>query len=233
MNKQPVYYMQTDPRWKDVDYSAPGEKTTIGRAGCGPTCAAMLIETITGKTFTPVDAAKWSLKHGGKAVNQGTYYSYFTKQFKEHGIACERLNTSTVYGKPNDPVHGKAFRLLQDGYYLIACMGPGTWTRGGHFVVVWWKDGKVRINDPNSKKTDRTNGDYNTFKKEVKYYWSVDAGDDNMIYYEKLNDVPEAYKTSVQKAINKGVLKGFGKDVLNVSEDLCRMLTILERLKLL
>lgn len=56
MNKRPVYYMQTDKRWKDVDYSVKGENTNIGESGCGPTSAAMLIETITGKKFTPVDA---------------------------------------------------------------------------------------------------------------------------------------------------------------------------------
>ena len=63
MNKQPVYYMQTDNRWKNTDYSASGEKTTIGKAGCGPTCAAMLIQTITGKEYTPEDACRYSLAH--------------------------------------------------------------------------------------------------------------------------------------------------------------------------
>ncbi len=58
MNKRPVSYLQIDPRWKNKDYSAPGEsqKRTIGSSGCGPSCAAMLIETLTGKTFTPADA---------------------------------------------------------------------------------------------------------------------------------------------------------------------------------
>lgn len=31
---QPVSYLQTDPRWGSLDYSATGEKTTIGRSGC-------------------------------------------------------------------------------------------------------------------------------------------------------------------------------------------------------
>ena len=175
MNKQPVSYLQTDSRWKNKDYSAPGEKTTIGRAGCGPSCAAMLIETLTGKTFTPADACSWSLKNGYKAKNQGTYYSYFVPQFKAHGISCERLNTTSLYGNKNSAVHAKAFQLLKEGWYLIACMGKGHWTSGGHYIVVWWQDGKVRINDPNSTKTDRLNGDLTAFKSQVKYYWAVDA----------------------------------------------------------
>ena len=175
MNKQPVYYMQTDPRWKNADYPAPGESTTIGRAGCGPTCAAMLIETLTGKTYTPVDACQWSLKHGYKARNQGTYYAYFTPQFAEFGIEARQVNYTSLYGNPSSSIHQQFFDAVKDGYYGIACMGKGLWTSSGHFVVVWWEDGKVRINDPASTKDARLNGDLSTFKSQVKYYFLVDA----------------------------------------------------------
>jgi hypothetical protein len=171
--------MQTDARWGNVDYSVNGEKTTIKASGCGPTCAAMLIETLTGKTFTPKDACAWSLKHGYKAYKQGTYYSYFVPQFKEFGLKCERMNTASLYGYSQSLIHDKAFKLLKDGWYLIACMGKGTWTSSGHYIVVWWEDGKVRINDPASTKDVRLNGDLATFKKQVKYYWAIDAREYN------------------------------------------------------
>lgn len=175
MNKRPVSYLQTDPRWRSMDYSAPGEKTTIGGSGCGPTAAAMLIETLTGKKFTPVDACAWSLAHGFKALRQGTYYAYFKPQFAEFGISCRQLNGSNIYGKKNSSVHAEAFALLKQGYYLIACMGKGLWTSSGHFIVVWWQDGKVRINDPASTRQERLNGDLDKFKSQVKYYWAIDA----------------------------------------------------------
>lgn len=180
-NKQPVSYLQTDSRWANTDYSAAGEATTIGKSGCGPSCAAMLIETLTSKTFTPANACAWALSHGYKAVNQGTYYSYFVPQFKVYGIACEQLNSANIYGGANgaETIHTKAFGLLKQGYYLIACMGKGTWTSSGHFVVVWWEDGKVRINDPASTKTERLSGDLNAFKSQVKYYWAIDARSHN------------------------------------------------------
>lgn len=54
--------------------------------------------------------------------------------------------------------------------------------------------------------------------------------EDKMVYYEKLKDVPEWYKGAIQKCIDKGALKGEGNGVLNLSEDLCRTLTILDRL---
>jgi hypothetical protein len=179
MNKQPVFYMQTDAKWKDKPYRVTGESSTIGSAGCGPSCAAMLVETITGKKFTPEDACNWSMKHGYKALNQGTYFAYFEAQFKEFGIDCKILNWTSVYGDSNSSVHTDAFNMLKQGYYLIACMGPGTWTKGGHFVVAWGEDGKVRVNDPNSTSDERSNGDIKTFKSQVKHYWAVDAREYN------------------------------------------------------
>ena len=58
-----------------------------------------------------------------------------------------------------------------------------------------------------------------------------DAEEDNdMKYYKTLSDVPSYYKAAVQKAVNKGALNGTGGREINVSEDLCRTLTVLDRL---
>lgn len=203
MNKKPVSYLQTDDRWKNKDYSAKGESTTIGRSGCGPTCAAMIIETLTGKTFTPADACAWSLKRGYKAPNQGTYYSYFVPQFAAYGITCKRLNTANIYGQKTSSVHTKAMNMLKEGYYLIACMGKGLWTSSGHYIVVWWEDGKVRINDPASTKDARLNGDLATFKSQVKYYWAIDA---------------RAYNTEVKKTVTKDEAKKIIKEKAGLSD---------------
>ncbi|MGM9608363.1 MAG: C39 family peptidase [Oscillospiraceae bacterium] len=243
MNKKPCSYLQTDARWKNVDYSAKGESTTIGASGCGPTSAAMLIETLTGRTYTPVDACKWSLSHGYKAVNQGTYYSYFKPQFAAFGIDCKQLNGASVYGNPNASVHAEAFSLLKKGYYLIACMGKGLWTSSGHYIVVWWEDGKVRINDPASTRTDRLNGDLQTFKSQVKYYWAIDAqeynkelteeeDDEDMVRYERLTDIPSNYnfRNIVELLMDAKIILGDGSDpngnndVIDVSHDMLRML---------
>ena len=116
MNKRPVSYLQTDKRWKDLPYQVPGETATIGGSGCGPTAAAMLIETLTGKTFTPVDACRWSVAHGYKAKGQGTYYSYFAPQFAAFGIKCWQLSWTNVYHNPASKVHDQALEYLKQGY---------------------------------------------------------------------------------------------------------------------
>ena len=135
----------------------------------------MLISTLTGKTYTPEDACQWSVDHGYKALNQGTYYAYFEPQFAAFGISCKMLNWENTYGKPNHPNHEKVVEKLKEGYYAIALMNKGLWTSSGHFVVLWWQDGKVRINDPASTKDARVNGDIQTFRSQAKYYWLVDA----------------------------------------------------------
>lgn len=175
MNKKPVSYLQTDPRWKNKPYRVPGETATIGDSGCGPTAAAMLIETLTGETYTPVDACAWSVAHGYKALKAGTYYAYFAPQFAEFGIKCWQLSWTNGYHNPRAKVHDQALEYLKQGYYLIALMKKGTWTGGGHFVVVWWADNKIRINDPASTKDKRLNGDLATFRNEAAYYWVIDA----------------------------------------------------------
>ena len=60
--------------------------------------------------------------------------------------------------------------------------------------------------------------------------YSLIKEEDDMVYYKTLNDVPSWYKPSVQKAVSKGALSGTGNGEINVSEDLCRTLTILDRL---
>lgn len=199
MNKKPVSYLQTDPRWKSKPYRVKGESATIGGSGCGPTAAAMIIETMTGKKYTPEDACNWSMAHGYKALGNGTYYGYFKPQFAEFGIDCDMLNWTKTYGKPDHANHKKVFEMLKQGYYFIALMGPGLWTTGGHFVVLWWEDGKVRINDPASTKDARLNGDLKTFKSQVSYYWWIDA--------RKFNGYGSAVKPPVASTGTPGTVK--------------------------
>ena len=57
--------------------------------------------------------------------------------------------------------------------------------------------------------------------------------EETMTYYKTIGDVPADYRPAVQKLLDKGALKGYGDGTINVSEDLCRTVTILDRLGLL
>ena len=145
---------------------------------------------------------------------------------------------------------------LKEGYYAIALMGKGLWTSSGHFVVLWWQDDKVRINDPASTKDARLNGDIKTFRSQVKYYWLVDARDYNKeesdvteervqelidaavkaarpAVYTSVEECPEWARPTVQAAVDKGVLKGDQAGRLHLTDDNLVNLQMLANLGLL
>lgn len=74
------------------------------------------------------------------------------------------------------------------------------------------------------KKTVKTTTPANTNTKE---------NDDDMMYYKKLEDIPSYYKKAIQKLVKAGAMAGTGNGELNVSEDLCRQMTILDNLGIL
>ena len=207
MNTQPVSYLQTDPRWGSLDYSAHGEKTTIAASGCGPTAMAMVLATWADPSVTPKTECAWALAHGYKAPRQGTYYGYFEEAGRRYGLKTYRLNYSNIYGNDRSAYHAQARDALDRGELVIACMGPGNWTSSGHYVLVYGIEGDtIYINDPASTKAARTKGSYSLFKQQVKYYWVIerpeqpkeeDDMDINKLLKEMTNE--QAYQL-VQKA---------------------------------
>lgn len=173
--EKPISYLQIDPRWANISYSAKGEQTTIGKSGCGPTAMAMVLATWADKSVTPKSECAWALAHGYKAPHQGTYYGYFAAAAKRYGLYCRMLNGANIYGNPNSKYHAEAKAAVDRGNLVIACMGRGLWTSSGHFVLVWRIDGNtIYINDPASTRTVRTQGDYSLFKNQVKHYFVVE-----------------------------------------------------------
>lgn len=170
--ERPVWYMQTDKKWKNIDYSTTGENTTIGASGCGPTCMAMVIATWVAPDVTPVTTCAWSLEHGYKAKNQGTFYTYFKPQGEAYGIKTYQLTPTNIYGKSNSDYHEKAKAEVEKGNFVIACMGKGRWTSAGHFILWYANDNKnVLINDPASTAQNRNKASFDYFKSQVKYYF--------------------------------------------------------------
>lgn len=204
---QPVSYLQTDPRWANLDYSAKGEKTTIRASGCGPTAMAMVLATWADPSVTPKTECAWALAHGFKAPHQGTYYGYFEEAGRRYGLKTYRLNYANLYGNDRSAYHAQARDAIDRGDLVIACMGKGNWTSSGHYVLVWGiQDDTIYINDPASTKAHRIRGDYAVFKRQVKYYWVIERPEhekeeDDMDINKLLNEMTneQAYKL-LQKA---------------------------------
>jgi hypothetical protein len=174
MNK-PVYYLQTDPHWAKLPYAAPGESATIGGSGCGPTAMAMVVSTFTPAMLLPDEACKWALSKGFKALNQGTYYSYFPAAGKNYGVETAQITPADLRNMAAGQArtyHDRALNAIKSGDYVIACMGKGLWTSSGHFVVWYGCDSNyVYINDPNSTAPERLKNTLARFQSEVKHYF--------------------------------------------------------------
>nr|WP_315021494.1 C39 family peptidase [uncultured Aminipila sp.] len=244
---KPISYLQTDKRWAGIDYSAKGENTTIGESGCGPSCMAMVIATLKDATVTPKETCAWALKGGYKALNQGTYYSYFVPAGAEYGIPLIKVNKSNIYRTKStmaNDAHVKVVAALKVGKWVIACMGKGNWTKSGHYVLAYGiKENKVLINDPSSTKADRTFASIELWQSQVKYYWIVEVDsiseeeEVSVVRYERLKDIPNNYGFGdiIEILMNAKIINGDGSDtsgnndVIDLSLDQVRTFVMLYR----
>lgn len=147
------------------NYSNPYyDGSTISNAGCGPTSMAMVLTYLTGKEVTPVETTNYSLEHGTYVVGQGTAWSYFPMIAEDYGISCEESAVSSE----------NIINSLSEGNTIVMSMGPGTFTRSGHFIVLTGinEDGTISVADPNSEERSNTTYDVSTFINEGREMWS-------------------------------------------------------------
>lgn len=176
---RPIDYKQYDSRWGLLPYAVDGERSTIKSAGCGPTALANVLAAIVSEYIDPVTLASWARQHNYKVKNSGTSYSFFVACAAEYGVKVRRLNTTNIYGNSNSSYHAQVLESLQNGNWVIACMGKGNWTSSGHYITVHgYKNGMVYINDPASAKASRACNAWELFCKQVKYYWVVEVPED-------------------------------------------------------
>ncbi|WP_202707687.1 C39 family peptidase [Sporosalibacterium faouarense] len=128
-------FSQIDKRWANLPYG----DSTIGRAGCGPTSASMVLTGLLDKVISPVEAVKFAIDNRCK-VESGTSWNYFSLIGKHYNIDVQQL----------DP---KNYRMvleeLKKGNPVIASMGPGHFTSAGHYIVLTGidEDNLIIVND--------------------------------------------------------------------------------------
>lgn len=142
-----------------------GYGSTIANAGCGPTSMAMVVTYLTGEKHGPVELANWSLKRGYHIPNNGTAWAFFPAAAKAYGLDCEQSGVSA----------SKIKESLSNGKMVVMNVGPGTFTRGGHYIVLkgLTSDGRVIVSDPASRQRTDKAYSMNTFLNEGKGMWSI------------------------------------------------------------
>ena len=170
-------FIQTDPRWANVPYSYSNNPKhgTIGTSACGPTSAAMLITGLGGYNesmdlngdgiIDPYEATMYSLKKGHRVYGQGTSWGYFADIGKATGLKVSQ-KTPREYKDVLD--------ALKKGNPVVASMGPGAFTRGGHYITLIGinEGGRIMVNDPNSVSRSNVAWDfYNPILAQAKQFW--------------------------------------------------------------
>ncbi len=158
---QPVDYKQYDSRWATKMYSSHGDKKqTMKSSACGPTAMADVVATLIDSTVTPPLLADKAMAWGDRSYSSGTNWSFFKHIADEYRFG-NYLKSSRI----NDLKH-----CLDTGGYVVASMGKGYWTNGGHYICVWkYDDTYIYANDPASSK--RTKQKISDFMKERKAFF--------------------------------------------------------------
>lgn len=113
-----IYFNQGDGAWNQNGYC-------IAKAGCGPTSMAVVITSLTGKWVTPLDTAIWGYQHGFYS-REGSAHEMIPAMAAAYGIRCQGAGTDYQAIK----------KALKAGKPVVCLMGPGYFTRGGHFMVL-------------------------------------------------------------------------------------------------
>ncbi len=135
--------------YKTVRY---GTNKSCASSGCGAASASMVVEYFTGNTSQNPDTLfKWACDNGWY-TGSGLSYAAVKKLCSNYGVTLTWVGTQSAI-----------INALKAGNPVIALMGPGTFTSGGHYIVlsgIKVVDGTtyIRVNDPNS--SSRTNSYY-------------------------------------------------------------------------
>ena len=162
------YYNQHDSHWGSYLY---GGQDTISKYGCGPTTAAMIVSAFgnVNGSITPKEMANWSASYGYFAPKSGSYHDYIPAV-----LSAFDLIVDSVKDGERTPEH--VADLLNSGHILVALMGKGALTNGGHFIIITKQNpnGTVSIADPNSY--NNTNKEWNPAQLMRELKKNYDAG---------------------------------------------------------
>ena len=130
-------------------YQGSRGPATIQSHGCGPTSLSIVLSTFAGKDISPITVTQEVCQIGGCTSN-GSYFGSLKTVAENYGY-----NAEWVTWKESE----KVVSALGSGKSLvIALMGPGTFTTGGHYIVLTGtrSDGFVSVADPGSRARTQT-----------------------------------------------------------------------------
>ncbi len=135
-----VYFNQGEEPWASQLYGSD----PISGYGCGPAAMAMAVSSMTETESDPAQMAQWAVKHGHWAKANGSYLSIVGGAAEAFGLTAAPIPEFTVEAIQD---------ALLANHMLVALMGPGHFTKSGHFILLRGTtlSGSILVADPNSK----------------------------------------------------------------------------------
>lgn len=135
-----IYFCQADEEWAEQLYGTD----PIGPYGCGPTAMAMVVASLTDTDTDPAQMSAWAVEHGHWARHSGSYHSIVQGIAQDFGLKAESITDRTVEN---------LYDLLSSGHIVVALMGKGHFTNGGHFILLRGSTlaGGILVADPISR----------------------------------------------------------------------------------
>ena len=187
-----IYFNQADAAWNDNGYQ-------IHSSGCGPTAMAVCISSLTGKWVTPVDTTIWAYNHG-YYTSAGASHEMVPALARQYKLSCNGLGTDI----------NKIRSALKKKHPVVSLMGPGYFTKKGHFIVLVAIDDNDQVTVADVGSRERTQYKY-PLKDVVAQTKSASAGGPCWEIYSKDKKLNKTNNTKAKTIQEKKEFKDTSK----------------------
>lgn len=244
-------HFQTDASYKNVKYG----QGTVYSSGCGPASLCNALDTLGIASVTVKAMCAYAVSVGAR-VSGGTDESVLLKHAaKKYGFtyrATSKNSELLAHLKSGGVaiLHGgNSYKLFSSGGHFVCAVAA----KGSTITVLdsYWYSSKytsnairrnyVHVVNKGVVQTSLTQCGKATIDRAPSYYLLSSPKQDahpseqeepDMTYYKEFKDIPLYYQDAVKKLLDAGAIAGTGKG-LELSEDLCRAFTILDKAGLL
>ena len=198
----PILY-QTD--YPEIVCTIRGLPRSVASSGCGATSVSMVIAYLTGNMEQTPYTLFYHCAQIGRYNGAGLDHDTLSYLCNKYGVHTKWIR--------ND---ANAIRqALNEGKPVVAHMGPGIFTKGGHYVVLRGvaSDGKILLNDPVSPIKTGRKFPIETLLTQAKnshafmICWTDDMPEDTSAAAEVIEE-PKEIDKSLHDFQKKGNLKG-------------------------
>ncbi len=145
--------------YADAVCTIGGQKKSVATSGCGAVCVAMAASGLVDSAETPATLFQWAYDNGWY-FGDGLGHEAMLAIAGRAGLRGEWLENQAEAILP----------ALGAGRLVVAHMGPGTFTKNGHYILLTGLDGdgQVRVNDPYSPERSQETYPLALILREVK-----------------------------------------------------------------